>query len=235
MRVDLDYLDPRMAAQFDDGDGERDDFDFVVSLAAELDATTVVDVGCGTGRLATLLAGRDRRVIGVDPSPAMLDVARRREGSGEVEWVLGDASAIGTPDADLVVMTGNIALAIVDDDAWDAALQQIGSALRPGGYLVFSSMNPTTRPWEAWNTDGMELISVRDHRVRVDGHIAFDDGEAIVAGSEYRFRALDELIESLTTAGFVVKRSYGSWQSRPLTTDSPDIVIVAQKRPSHDS
>ena len=229
MAVDLDYLDPRMAAQFDDGDGERDDFDFVVALAGELDAATIVDLGCGTGRLATLLAGRGRRVIGVDPAPAMLDVARCRDGASEVEWVLGDASAIGMRDADLVVMTGNIALAIVEDHAWDATLDAIRGAIRPGGYLVFSSMNPSVRPWEAWNTGGMELISVRGDRVRVDGHVTFESGEAIVAGSEYRFRALDQLAESLTMAGFLVERTYGDWQSSPLTTDSPDIVIVARR------
>lgn len=230
MRVDLDYLDPRMAAQFDDGDGERDDFDFVIALAAELDAATIIDLGCGTGRLATLLAGRGHRVIGVDPAPAMLDVARCRDGASEVDWVLGDAGAIGVRDADLVVMTGNIALAIVEDDAWDAALRAIQAALRPGGYLVFSSMNPSVRPWEAWNTGGMELISVRGDRVRVDGHVTLDGGEVIVAGSEYRFRVLDQLAESLTNAGFHVERTYGDWQSSPLTPDSRDIVIVARKR-----
>src|SRR3954465_15705402 len=48
--ADLDYLDPRVAHH--DSEGQRDDFDFMVELAAELDTRTIVDLGCGAGRLA---------------------------------------------------------------------------------------------------------------------------------------------------------------------------------------
>jgi SAM-dependent methyltransferase len=47
--------------------------------------TTLVDLGCGTGLLAAAVSTEARRVIGVDVSPAMLDVARGR--SDKVEWV----------------------------------------------------------------------------------------------------------------------------------------------------
>jgi SAM-dependent methyltransferase len=47
--------------------------------------TTLVDLGCGTGLLAAAAASEARRVVGVDVSPAMLKVARRR--SDAVEWV----------------------------------------------------------------------------------------------------------------------------------------------------
>jgi hypothetical protein len=47
--------------------------------------TTFVDLGCGTGLLAAAAAPEAHRVVGVDPSPAMLEAARRR--SGAVEWV----------------------------------------------------------------------------------------------------------------------------------------------------
>ena len=46
--------------------------------------TTLVDLGCGTGLLAAAAASEAGRVVGVDPSPAMLEVARRR--SDAVEW-----------------------------------------------------------------------------------------------------------------------------------------------------
>jgi SAM-dependent methyltransferase len=47
--------------------------------------STLVDLGCGTGLLAAAAASEAERVVGVDPSPAMLEAARHR--SDEVEWV----------------------------------------------------------------------------------------------------------------------------------------------------
>ena len=74
------YLEPRLAALYDAlNAASRDDWDFYLSLA-ESEALRVMDVGCGTGALASLFAARGHRVTGVDPAPAMLDIARRRAG-----------------------------------------------------------------------------------------------------------------------------------------------------------
>lgn len=48
-------------------------------------SATLVDLGCGTGLIAAAAADEAHRVVGVDPSPAMLDAARSR--SSAVEWV----------------------------------------------------------------------------------------------------------------------------------------------------
>src|SRR5205814_1933674 len=139
-----------------------DDFDFMVALADEVDARTIIDLGCGTGRLAMHLAIGNRRVIGVDPAPAMIAVARQRQGAEGVEWIVGDASAIATTDVDLVVMTGNVSGYITDDDNWLDVLGCIRKALRPGGWLAFSSRNPADRAWERWG-DGLILENGRVH------------------------------------------------------------------------
>jgi hypothetical protein len=126
-------------------------------------------------------------------------------------------------------MTGNIALAIADDDLWEATVAAVTGTLRPGGRLVFSSMNPELRPWEQWTGDGLRLVGVTEGRVRIDWHGTLDDGESLVCGSEYRFRTLDELTASLTRHGLVVDRLYGDWKSNPFTSESGDIVFVARK------
>ena len=69
---------------------------------------TALEVGCGTGELLALLAGRAGQVIGVDASPGMLQRARRRfEGRPGVELRLGEAEHLPARDgeADLVVMS----------------------------------------------------------------------------------------------------------------------------------
>lgn len=229
--ADLDYLDRRVAAGHF-GEDQRDDIDFMVALAAEVDVRTVVDFGCGTGQLAVALAQLGCRVIAVDPAKAMLDLARERRGADLVEWVWGDADELDASDADLVVMTGNIPSTYVTDDAWDRLLGSLRRALRPGGHLSFGSWNPRAKPWEDWDWDGVvaELIGGGGARVRVEGMgIDLGDGETLYAASEWRYRTGDELTRSLMEAGFAVQHVYGDWRRSPLTRSSADIVVVARK------
>jgi hypothetical protein len=79
--------------------------------------------------LAVELTTGGRRVVGVDPAPAMIAVAHARDGGDSVEWIVGMASDISVTDVDLVVMTGNISGYILDDDQWHTTLAHIHSAL----------------------------------------------------------------------------------------------------------
>lgn len=225
------------------------DTDFYVHLAAELNARQIIDLGCGTGLLTRELAVHGRQVVGVDPSPAMLAVARQKPGAERVQWVEGDASVLGTPEADLVLMTGNVAQVFLDDAEWAATLRAIRAALQSGGHLAFESRNPDDRaqraPRERWNRAAtyerfdsphgpmecwLELLSVGNGRVRFEGHNVFTaTGEVVVASSELRFRSLAELIDSLINAGFSVEHVYGNWDRGPLTSSSRVMVFIAHR------
>lgn len=67
-----EYDHPVIAATYDGAEGSREDLDHYVALLEELGARRVVDVGCGTGVLATMLAERGCAVTGVEPAGAML-------------------------------------------------------------------------------------------------------------------------------------------------------------------
>ena len=106
-----EFTDPRLLAIYDSLNPYLPDRQpgFYVGLAAELGAVEIVDLGCGTGLITRELARLGYRVTAVDPAPAMLDIARQRPYGDRVRWIEGDASRLGTPGADLAIMTGHVA------------------------------------------------------------------------------------------------------------------------------
>jgi len=94
---------PRLAAVYDPLDPDRGDLDAYAAIAAELGADRVLDVGCGTGTFALLLAGRGIEVTGVDPAGGSLQVARAKPGAERVRWIHGDATALPPLQVDLAI------------------------------------------------------------------------------------------------------------------------------------
>lgn len=245
MPLDLHYVDSRLVDLYDSDNPRGVDTDFYVQLAAELGAHTILDLGCGTGLLTRELAVAGRRVLGIDPAVTMLAYARRQPGAERVQWVEGDASTLGTPDADLVLMTGNVAQVFLDDGEWTATLRAIHAALRPGGYLAFESRNPAAQAWEEWTRDAtytqsntpygpltswLALISVEPGLVRFAGHNIFTTtGETLVVESTLRFRSETEITLSLTNAGFTIEQLYGDWTRGPLRSTSRVMIFVARR------
>src|SRR5690606_41601622 len=80
---------PRLAAIYDPLDPDRGDLDAYVQMTEEFKARQVLDIGCGTGVFALLLAERGIEVVGVDPAQASIDVARAKPGGERVRWICG--------------------------------------------------------------------------------------------------------------------------------------------------
>ena len=91
----------------------------------------ILDLGCGTGELATAIAARGARVVGLDSSAEMIAVARER--APALEWLIGDGEALAF-DATFDAVFSNAALHWMTRA--DAAARGIARALKPGGRLV---------------------------------------------------------------------------------------------------
>ncbi|BDA63834.1 class I SAM-dependent methyltransferase [Actinomyces capricornis] len=146
-----DY-DPRIVDLYDQDNPDGPDHDYYRALADRVDARDILDLGCGTGILTVTLAAPGRRVVGADPSTAMLDHARRRPGAAAVTWVEGDSRALACgrhERFDLMILTGNAAQHIPDPE-WQRTLHDLRHSCRDGAVLAFETRNPAARAWIGW-------------------------------------------------------------------------------------
>ena len=131
----------RFAALADEGAQLHGEADFVQRL---LPAGSVLDAGCGTGRVAVELARRGYDVVGVDNDRSMLDVARRVPGT----WVDEDLVRLDLGRTfDVVLCAGNV-LVYVAPGTEAAVVERLAAHLAPGGLLV-----------SGWRTDRLSRSS----------------------------------------------------------------------------
>jgi SAM-dependent methyltransferase len=242
-----EFTDPRLVAIYDTVNSYDPDTQprFYSELASEVGANSVLDLGCGTGLITCELARRGYRMIGVDLAAAMIDIARRRPNCGGVQWMVRDASRLGTPNADLAIMTGHVAQFFLTDESWGIALTGLHDALRTGGTLAFESRNPGAREWEHWTraarssaedpdagriTYWTQFEDLDDRVVSYTIHYAFEaSGERLQSPGKLRFRSQEELTESLAHAGFAVERVYGDWDRRSVDATTRELIVVAKR------
>lgn len=229
-----------LAAIYDGDNPDGPDHDFFRALVAETDATRIADVGCGTGLLTVTLADRGRRVVGIDPARAMLEVARHRPRGGAVHWVVGTADVLRPKSVDMVLMTGNVAMHLIGE-AWHRSLHRIAEALVPGGRVAFESRNPEAQAWKKWSQPPAEretaVGTLRESTV-VEGpdehgvvvmygrNEFLADGAVIEAEAPLQFRTYGEIVEDLARVGLRVRATYRNWCREPFTGGSSQPLMV---------
>jgi SAM-dependent methyltransferase len=239
------FRDPRLAALYDALDADRGDLDPYLRTADGFGARSVLDIGCGTGVFALLLAERGTEVVGVDPARASLDVARGKAGADRVRWIEGDATSLPALRVDLATMTANVAQAITDRRMWQGTLRGAYEALRPGGHLVFETRDPARRAWREWDRDhthrvvqvpGAGTVESWCRLLEVSGplvtfrwtYVFAADGEVLTSDSTLRFREREEVEADLAGQGYDVREVRGA-----PDREGREFVFVA-RRPETD-
>jgi SAM-dependent methyltransferase len=240
------YRDPALAQFYDLENGWADDLDYCFRLAQG--ARSVLDLGCGTGQLAARLA-EDRVVVGVDPSAAMLDVARRRPGGERATWVRSQARDLRLDRRfDLVLLTGHAFQVFLTDTDQRAVMAAIAGHLAAGGKFVFDTRNPAAEEWREWTPDKSRRSFEHPTLGRVEawndvsqdaatGIVAYetyyrvvDGGRSFSASSQIRFTAREHLAVLLADAGLVVDRWLGDWRGGAFGPSSPEIIPIGRLR-----
>jgi len=128
--VSGDAYDARYDERAAAGENVHGEVDFVMRF----EPRSVLDAGCGTGRVARELARRGVEVVGVDLDPEMLATARRR--SPELRWIEADLATFQLDRSfDLAVVAGNVMI-LLTPGTEPAVVGNIARHLRPDGLLI---------------------------------------------------------------------------------------------------
>ena len=216
--------------------------DFFLALAGRRPASRLADVGCGTGTLTVALALAGHDVTAVEPNRSFLEAARAKPGGERVRWIDGTASDLPDGAFDVVLLSGHVVHAFVDDDEWRAALGELHRALAPGGTLAFDARDPATNGWEAWAgahegelsagpfSSRADIRTVEGEVVTFEVDTHLPGGERRHGVSRYRFRPEAELRRSLEDAGFGIDELHGGWHGEAPGAGAGELVFVATRK-----
>lgn len=206
----------------------------------------VLELGCGTGRVAIPMARAGAIVTGVDASPSMLDRARAK--SGDVEWVLADIRtfALGRADYALAVLAFNTINVLVERADTIACLARAREHLAPGGRIVVDAAVPLVAKLASSTTDEhVASYRVGEVAVKVTGRRTFDMArqlrrlELTIQASD-RVEPEHDVLEThvafpwevallVERAGFHVAAVYGDYARGPLVATSSQCIVVGER------
>jgi len=233
------------AALYDAENGWGPDDDFYRALGREVGGP-ILDLACGTGRLARVLAKDGHRVVGLDIAPAMVARARRLDPDGTVDWRVGDAAAFALGQRfRLIVMTAHAFQHLIGGAAQGALFDGVARHLAPDGVFAFETRTPGRQDYadgtgfkfwrrfsdpargavEVWAASDFDPATQVDHVTLVR---RFMDGAERRSTAKLQYTDAATLDARMAAAGLRSERRYGDFGGEAFGAESPEIVTLAR-------
>ena len=172
-----------------------------LNLLGDVNSLDVVELGCGTAYFSSWLARRGARVVGVDPTPAQLETARRLQGETGIEFPLVEAIGedVPLPDSSFDLVLSEYGASLwADPYRW---VPEAARLLRPGGRLVFLTNSTVSVLCMTMDGVGEQLVRPQFELGRfewsdtheVEFHLAHGDWIDLLHENEFEVERLVEL------------------------------------------
>lgn len=207
----------------------------------------VLDLACGTGRIAIPIAQAGISVTGIDLSRPMFDHARRKAGTLPVRFVEADCRSFDLDERFRVaVMSGHGFQFMLTDDDQRALLKAVHDHLLPGGLFAFETRNPRLEPfhhiaepefWRAYaDADGTRVetwtTEIPDREAGIVHYTVirrWPDGREVPCRVAIRFSGADHVQRLVGEAGLELVGRFGDWDGKPVTDDCTDLIFVCRR------
>lgn len=232
----------------------RDDVGLWLSYAGRTDRP-VLEVGCGTGRIALELARAGHTVVGIDPSEAMLQIARSRaeDDALEVTFIQGRVTELTLEEGHygFALIPADVFLYCTDAQEQVVTLGALAQALQFNGLLAvdlpgpalwldpstngqqvltFSGETAEGEQFDAWQVHEDDLAT-QERWLRVTYEQTGSDGLVRRFQSEHQLRYVYrfEIELLLSLAGLALLDVYGDYDLGPLTNESERMIVIARR------
>ncbi len=200
----------------------------------------ILDLACGFGRHTNLLAALGHSMTGIDLTPGFLEIARRDaiQRKVEVRYQQGDMRSISFEDEFDCVMLLFTAVGYFCDEENLKVMINARKALKPGGLLIFDTLNRDVflkemRPYYVVEKEGNLMID-RTSFDSLQGRlynkrIVFRDGVRKDKPFFTRLYNPNEIRALVHQAVLELLHIYGGWNAEELSSESRRMVIIARK------
>lgn len=240
-----EFWHPILAQIYENFNQFSEDEDFWVQIIWDLWVTDITDFWCGTWLFTSILWNIWYQVRWIEPVKQMLEIAKSKGISSNIEWILWDYKEIKDFNTDLFLMTSHVSQFITDLSEWNQLLKNCYSVLNHGGYILFDTKNPLIKPWKKYTRESynktkntkfwpvnMQIETLAERWNTVTHAIYYDflhSWEKLISHNTLIYRTKDELVGNLENVGFTVKKIYWDWDFWSYNDNCEEIIFLAQK------
>jgi SAM-dependent methyltransferase len=217
---------------------DRGDLPFWSAIACRWGSKSILELGCGTGRVTAVLAGQ-APTMAADLLIEMLASAQRR--APAARFVAADLREFAfASEFDLIVLADDPLAHLTSLHERMKVMQRIADHLTPDGRLVLEGLyrapgSPRKIPRREIHVEGETMFTVEEHWQAADGEGLWNatyryESQSSITEAASLFRAWTTAeVSRLPEAGLQVEQLWGDFDERPFSEAAPRIVIVGSR------